>query len=92
MIRATAEQPAYAAHYIQVGNICAYMQRIGYTERGDLVIEPFEQECAHTIFVSGTIYLHNDTFPLSREIADLVDTAQIQTLLDTQTIWQINIP
>lgn len=91
-IRATAALPAHAAHYVQVGNLRAYMQRIGHTAQGSIVLEAFSGECAYTIFHCGTIYIYNELHPISGDAYSEVSAEELQALLDQSTDWQLRLP
>ncbi|MDO4708047.1 MAG: hypothetical protein Q4A61_06495 [Porphyromonadaceae bacterium] len=91
LIFSTAAQPAYAAHFIQVGDKYARMLRLGYTGAGMLVLEPFIEEVSHTIFVSGTIRLIHEVYPETTPKQEITQL-ELTELVAKYDGWQIVLP
>lgn len=87
---ATAATPAYAAHFVQVGDKRSAMLRVGYTSSGKLFLEPFTHEVPYTIFISGTIVLSHEACPPAE--AKDVSFADLQELLDCYEGWDLLLP
>lgn len=85
--------PHYAAHYVQIGSLRAKYPWLQVLAEGHYHLEPFTEECAETIFLSGTLRLHNRAYPLSEVVnTELAPLATLQDLLAQHQDWELILP
>lgn len=90
-LHATAVRPAYAAHYVQIGDKRTAMVRLGYTRGGGLTLESFSSEVPYTIFLSGTIWLTHPCVSVSDTPQDVPLSELLRSLHEYEG-WQIHLP
>lgn len=85
------EGVCYAAHYIQIGSARSSWAGIRRLASGALTLEPFAGEKERTVFMSGTIRLYNEVYPLSDSPTEHLSLAELTKVLHNHQQWQINL-
>ncbi len=83
--------PRYAAHYLRLGAYRCPYPLVTDCGDGEVCLEPFVEEVAGTIFISGALHLVSDALPLAEEYED-ISLEQARDLIGRYRDWKIILP